>query len=150
MALALLLCFLAAPSNSSAAAGTDQVAIFKIGNGKYNINGQTIQDVAPYIKNDRTYLPLRFVAYSLGIGDNSIYWDQDTQTVYLSRNDKVVAVKIGANLMVVGQQSVVIDAPAEISMDRTMLPIRLIAEAFDCQVVWDNENQQAIILNSQS
>lgn len=49
-------------------------ATFIIGNGTYVVNEEVRQDTAPYIKNGRTYLPLRYAAYAVGIGDNSIYW----------------------------------------------------------------------------
>ncbi|MDI6604139.1 MAG: copper amine oxidase N-terminal domain-containing protein [Thermoanaerobacteraceae bacterium] len=40
-------------------------AIFTIGKNEYSINGQPYpMDVAPYIKDDRTFLPLRYIAYA--------------------------------------------------------------------------------------
>jgi len=74
------------------------VSTFVIGNTVYQINGvdQPAMDQAPYIKNDRTYLPVRFVAYGLGIGDNGIIWDEIGRTVTLMKGDKVVQLKIGS------------------------------------------------------
>ena len=46
-------------------------------------NGQTrtmTMDVAPYVKNDRTYVPVRFVAEAFGC---SVGWDQDANTVVI-------------------------------------------------------------------
>ncbi|QSZ28384.1 hypothetical protein ACETAC_06610 [Aceticella autotrophica] len=38
--------------------------IFIIEKNEYSLNGQSYSiDVAPYIKDDRTFLPLRYVAY---------------------------------------------------------------------------------------
>ena len=31
-------------------------------------------DVAPYIKNDRTYVPVRYLAYSLGVAEDAVTW----------------------------------------------------------------------------
>ncbi|GIM48529.1 hypothetical protein DNHGIG_40780 [Collibacillus ludicampi] len=123
-----------------------QVAAFKIGNGNYSVNGYTFKDVAPYIKNDRTYLPLRFAAYACGIGDNNIYWDGANQKVYLQKGDKIIIVTIGSNTMQVGDQTITLDAPAEITNGRTMLPISYIAKAFGCDVKWDGDKQIVTII----
>ncbi|GIM47683.1 hypothetical protein DNHGIG_32320 [Collibacillus ludicampi] len=123
-----------------------QVAAFKIGNGQYSVNGYTFRDAAPYIKNDRTYLPLRFAAYAVGIGDNNIYWDGANQKVYLQKNNKIIVVTIGSNTMQVGDQTIQMDVPAEIMDGRTMLPIAYIAKAFDCDVHWDGDKKIVTII----
>ncbi len=124
------------------------VATFVIGNTIYQINGvdQAAMDQAPYIKNDRTYLPLRFVAYGLGIGDNGIIWDAVNQTVTLMKNDKVVQVKIGSTTMLVNGAAITMDTAPEITAaGRTCLPIRFVAEAFGANVAWDAATQTATI-----
>jgi hypothetical protein len=122
----------------------DQSA-FKIGNGKYSINGTIKEDAEPYIKNGRTYLPLRYAAYSVGIGDNSIYWSTNSQTAYLAKNGTILSVKIGTHSIQVGSRAVPVDAPAEMYKDRVMLPIRAIAEGFGCNVQWDAKDYTVIV-----
>jgi hypothetical protein len=123
-----------------------QLAAFKIGNGHYSLNGYQFQDVAPYIKNDRTYLPLRFAAYACGIGDNNIYWDGANQKVYLQKGNKIIVVTIGSNTMQVGDQTIQMDVPAEITDGRTMLPIAYIAKAFGCDVDWGGDKKIVTII----
>ncbi|MCM3489978.1 stalk domain-containing protein [Alkalihalophilus marmarensis] len=41
---------------------------------------------APYVYQQRTYVPLRFVSESLGA---MVRWDQETRTVYIESNDKL-------------------------------------------------------------
>jgi hypothetical protein len=118
---------------------------FKIGNGNYSINGTIKQDAEPYIKNGRTYLPLRYAAYSVGIGDNSIFWSNDTHTAFLAKNGTIMAVKIGAHSIQVGNQTIPVDAPAEMYKDRVMLPIRAIAEGLGCNVQWDEKDNMVIV-----
>lgn len=51
---------------------------------KLNVNGQVNNmDVAPIIKDDRTFVPLRFVAQYMGLG---VDWDAKTYTVILTSN----------------------------------------------------------------
>lgn len=124
------------------------VSTFVIGNTVYQINGvdQAAMDQAPYLKNDRTYLPLRFVAYGLGIGDNGIIWDEVNRTVTLMKNDKVVQVKIGSTTMLVNGAAITMDTAPEITAaGRTCLPIRFVAEAFGAVVGWDAATQTVTI-----
>ncbi|MCL2396491.1 MAG: copper amine oxidase N-terminal domain-containing protein [Defluviitaleaceae bacterium] len=49
------------------------------------VNGRAVNfapDMRPFISNDRTYLPVRGVAYAL---DLPVDWDDDTNTVYIGR-----------------------------------------------------------------
>lgn len=121
-------------------------AVFKIGCGQYNINGAARDDVAPYIKNSRTYLPLRYCCYALGIGDNSIKWDSESKTAYLSKNGEILAIKAGSKNIQLGDKNIIADAPPEITGGRMMLPLRSVAEAFGCDVQWDDINKKAIVI----
>lgn len=124
------------------------VSTFVIGNTVYQINGvdQPAMDQAPYIKNDRTYLPVRFVAYGLGIGDNGIIWDEIGRTVTLMKGDKVVQLKIGSTTMLVNGAAITMDTAPEITAaGRTCLPIRFVAEAFGATVGWDAATQTTTI-----
>ncbi|MGR6837130.1 copper amine oxidase N-terminal domain-containing protein [Syntrophomonas erecta] len=119
---------------------------FVVGSTTYTMNGvEKTMDVAPYIKGDRTYLPLRYVGYALGIDDNNIWWDGANQTVTLKSGSTVVQVKIGSNAMLINGAAVTMDVAPEISNDRTMLPIRFLAEAFGHQVGWDATTQTTTI-----
>lgn len=125
-------------------------ARFIIGNGTYSINGEIKTDAAPYIKDGRTFLPLRYAAYAVGIGDNSIAWQDDIQTAILCKAEKTIAITPGENRILVLQngevsQTLLSDAAPEIVQGRVMLPIRAIAESLDCDVQWDGPSQTAII-----
>ncbi|ABO49356.1 copper amine oxidase domain protein [Desulforamulus reducens MI-1] len=57
----------------------DKLVTLKIGSGQLKIgNAQSWMDVAPEIKEGRTYLPARFVAEAFGY---HVDWDADTETV---------------------------------------------------------------------
>lgn len=152
LATGMLALALAVPQVAAASG----VAAFKIGQGVYSINGMPKQDVAPYIKKGRTFLPLRFTAYAVGIGDNSIRWDDSTKTAYLGKGNDVIAVKVGAPILrvytfegdqLVKERTVTLDVPAEIKDGRVMLPLRAVAEAFGCQVHWDAGKQVVTVVS---
>ena len=53
-------------------------------------------DVSPYIKEGRTYLPVRFVAEALGVSDNNILWDPINATVTIFKGDRITQMTIGS------------------------------------------------------
>jgi uncharacterized Zn-binding protein involved in type VI secretion len=119
--------------------GTTQTVVFTIGSTEYKVGNVTqTMDVAPYIKGDRTYLPIRYVGYALGIADQNILWDDATKTETLSQGNKVVQVKIGSTTLLVNGVAIAMDVAPEITNDRTMLPFRFIGQAFGANFVWDD------------
>jgi len=133
--------------NVTAAGGVEAyTASFVIGSSTYVLNGaEYTMDVAPYIKDARTYMPIRYVAYALGINDNNILWDQANKTVTLMKGDKVVQLQIGSKAIVINGAAVTMDVAPEISSDRTMLPARFVAQAFGADVDWDEATQTVTI-----
>lgn len=105
-------------------------------------------DVAPKIINDRTMLPARFVAESLGA---VVEWDGDKQLVTITgknlktNEDVTILITIGAEYAVVNGENVKLDSPAFIENDRTYTPIRFISEHLGASVEW-LENEQKVII----
>lgn len=102
-------------------------------------------DVAPYIKEDRTYVPVRYLAYSLGVAEDDVTWDGDARRVGISKDDTDIALVIGSQYMYVNKKPVKMDVAPEITNDRTFLPARWVAEALGAEVEWDDTSKQAII-----
>ncbi|MEQ8235484.1 MAG: copper amine oxidase N-terminal domain-containing protein [Syntrophomonadaceae bacterium] len=112
-------------------------ASFTIGSTSYVINGVTnTMDVAPYAKDNRTYLPIRYVAYALQIDAANIIWDQASQAVTLVKGDKAVQVKLGSKQMLINGVPVMMDVAPEASNGRVFLPYRFLAEAYGATVTW--------------
>jgi hypothetical protein len=119
---------------------------FVIGSNIYEMNGvKKVMDAAPYVKNDRTYVPVRYLGYVLGLTDDDIVWDQAAQKVTFTKGDNTVELVIGSTTITVNGEEQVMDVAPEISSDRTMLPARYVAEAFGFNVGWDAINQIVLI-----
>lgn len=99
-------------------------------------------DVAPYIKNSRTYVPIRFIAEELGF---DVKWDSKTKKVTMTDGKSTVEVIIGSKFMFVNGKKVTLDAPAEIKDQRTFVPLRAIAEAFGKKVEYSNDYRAVCI-----
>lgn len=115
---------------------------FVIGATTYTVNGvEYTMDVAPYISNSRTYMPIRYIANAMGINDDNILWDANTQTVTLLKGTQVVQLKIGSTSIIVNGAPIAMDVAPEITNSRTMLPARYVAQAFGYTVGWDEATQ---------
>ena len=65
-----------------------------------NVAVEKTMDVAPYIKNGRTYLPVRFVADALGVSEDNIVWDPVKASVTVFKGDRIAQMVIGSNVLV--------------------------------------------------
>lgn len=93
-----------------------------------------------YVENGRTMMPVRGIAEAIGA---EVSYDNSTQTVTVENEDTMIAMTIGDNEMEVNGQKVMLLAAPEIKEHRTMLPVRDVAEALDCEVEWQQETQTA-------
>lgn len=119
-------------------------ASFVIGSTTYKVNGvEQTMDVAPYIKDGRTFMPLRYVGLSLGVAEQNILWDDVAKTATLMKGDKVVQVKIGSTALIVNGVTINMDVAPEIKDGRTMMPLRFIAQAFGAELTWDDATKTA-------
>lgn len=111
-------------------------AVFSVGSTSYvHCTGLREMDVAPYVRDGRVFIPLRFVAASLDV--DSIEWNG--QEVTLVKAERVVQVVPGNLTMMIDGKPVLMDIAAEIIQPgRVMLPYRYIAEAFGAKISWDN------------
>ncbi|WP_176461973.1 copper amine oxidase N-terminal domain-containing protein [Anaeromicrobium sediminis] len=121
-------------------------AQFVIGQKEYKVGEETkIADVAPYIKDGRTMLPVRYVADSIGVEDNNIMWDGKTRTVTIFKDHRIVQIKIGSNKLMVNGMTIMMDTVAEIKDGRTMLPVSFIARALGAEVEWHGATRTVTI-----
>ncbi|MBQ8540516.1 MAG: hypothetical protein IJ435_03470 [Clostridia bacterium] len=112
-----------------------------IGSDKADINGMELAiDSAPYIENDRTMVPLRFIAEMF---DFDVFYDNGK--VIISKNNSVFETVIGTRIYTMNGLEKEMDAESVIVNDRTMVPVRVIAEAFGMNVDWNNEERMVTV-----
>ncbi len=99
----------------------------QIGNNGVVLNNENkILDAAPLISQNRTMVPLRFIAEAFGA---NVSWAQDTKTVTIMIDGKVLTMRINQELEGFGAAPI-------ISNGRTMVPIRYISEELGANVIW--------------
>lgn len=125
---------------------TIATSTFTINTTAYTVAGQVYtMDAAPEIVSDRTFVPVRYLAYSLGVPESGITWEQETQQVTIIRNDTIIGLTIGSNTATVNGESVQMEAAPYIKDGRTMLPARYVAEPLGAEVTWDEATRQVTI-----
>lgn len=88
-------------------------------------------EISPYIKNDRTMLPIRFVAESMGA---DVSWANETVVIKKDLNE--IKMKIGESIIYVNGVACDTGAECEIISNRTMVPLRAVAEGLKLNVSW--------------
>jgi len=99
----------------------------QIGNKHVALNNENkILDAAPLISQNRTMVPLRFIAEAFGA---DVSWAQDTKTVTIVIDGKVLTMRINQDLEGFGAAPI-------ISSGRTMVPISYISKELGANVIW--------------
>lgn len=122
----LLLCFLLLPS-AALAKGADPIAVY--------VNGRElrVEETAPVIRHDRTFLPLRAVTEELGY---TVAWDGDKREVTLTKSDETVAMIIGKKTYRLNGKEAAMDVVPFLEKNRTFIPARYLGEATGLPVKW--------------
>ncbi len=108
------------------------------------VNGDEVvfPDQKPAIVNDRTLVPLRAIFEALKA---EVEWDDETKTVTSKKGDISVSLAIDSDRLYQNGQEKILDVPAQIMNGRTMVPVRAISEAFQCQVGWDQNTRTVTV-----
>lgn len=121
-------------------------------NIKIVIDGKRIKsDVDPYIKNDRTLVPIRVISEEL---DSLVEWDGEKREVRISKEDMHLVLRIDSYLVEYTLDNettyALMDVAPEISEDRTFVPLRLISNALGVGIEWDSEERVVYVDSSES
>jgi hypothetical protein len=112
------------------------------------LNGAVLDfDVPPQIISDRTFVPMRKIFESLGA---DVLWDAETKTVTGKKGDTVVNLSIGSDTLIKNGVKKTLDVAPKIVDERTLVPVRAIAESFDCDVEWIAESKTVKITAKES
>ena len=96
----------------------------------------------PELLNSRTLVPLRSIFEAMGA---EVKWDNATSTAIAKRDGIEIKIQIGANEMYKDGKAIAVDVPAQLVNSRTMVPVRVIAEAFGADVQWNGNGRVVLI-----
>lgn len=115
------------------------VITMQIGNPKMTVNGteseiDTGVGTVPVVVNDRTLLPIRAVIEAVG---GSVEWNESAREVLLTYENDNIRLTIDSTTMYLNDIAQTLDTAPIVINDRTMFPIRFIAEGFGFEVTWE-------------
>ncbi len=121
------------------------------------LDGQelTFTDAGPQVKDERTFLPFRAVVEAM---DAEVEWSADApDAIVAKRGDVTVSMTLGSTAATVDKAGETHEfdmgvAPYSVAdandVWRTYVPVRFVAEAFDCAVGWDQDALTAVIVDT--
>lgn len=134
----MLLCFVL--SITAFAAELQYTALY-VGSNKAFVNDVEKQideqnnDVAVFVENDRSYVPVRFISENYG-GD--VEWIPETQTVNITFEDRTISLTIGKPEIMINGEVTKLDVAPIVRNDRTFLPLRACTEAIGKEVFYSD------------
>lgn len=106
-------------------------------------------DPEPFIKDDRTLVPIRVVAENLNA---EVTWDNDNRIVHISKDGNEIELRIESHLVEYtnedGTSYSMLDVAPLIEEDRTFVPIRFISNALGVGIQWDNDKRTVYVDSS--
>ena len=126
------------------------VLTMQIGNPMMTVNGEgkAIDEngTTPVVDNNRTLVPIRAIIEEMG---GTVTWDAEKSAASLSLGENTVVLVIGSETATLNGEEKALDTAPKIINNRTMLPIRFIAESFLFRVDWD-ETEKVVTVTKQS
>ncbi|PTQ56244.1 MAG: hypothetical protein BSOLF_0555 [Candidatus Carbobacillus altaicus] len=117
-------------------------AKFTIDSANYVVNGETkTMDVAPFIQDSRTFVPVKYVAEAVGVSESNVTWNPNWKTVTIFKGDRVIQMKIGSKTLLVNGSAIEMDTAPVIKDARTVLPIAWVAKALGVDYKWDDTDR---------
>lgn len=127
------------------------------GSGLFKPSGDQVQIFIDekYIETDipaktvqgRTMIPIRSVAAALGA---DVGWEDATQQVTLKRAGTTIVMTLGSKTALVNGEPVEMDIAPYTEQDRTLLPVRYVAEFFGQKVGWEDKTHRVRITEDKS
>lgn len=114
---------------------------------KIEIDGKEMvpKDMPAVIIDGRTMLPMRQIAQELGCEVN---WNEAAKQIYVMRGSDIVVFTVDSKTGYENGKEFTMDVPATIVNDRTMLPVRALADALHLNIKWDDPNRTVSIQSS--
>ena len=149
LSLALLITPVFANNLFKVSIGRTQFQVKKAG---VLVNNRTLKtEFSPYIKQGRTFVPIREITENLGA---DVKWNNRDKSIKISLNGDVIDMKINSpNVRVNGKKMSLDNAQApQLALyssprkeTKTMVPLRFISETFGYDVDWNNDKVRAEI-----
>lgn len=133
------------------------VPVFASSNISVQLNGKMVDftdangnKVESQIVNDRTMVPMRKIFEVLGA---EVEWDGATRSITANTDELEIGLQIDNEIATVKEKdgnikNIELDSAPVIINNRTLVPVRFIAESLEKKVGWDASNRAVIIIDA--
>lgn len=127
---------------------SDVIVSLQINNPIMKVNGlekeiDTGYGTKPIVIEERTLVPIRAIVEAFG---GTVEWDSAERAVLLNMNNDTIKLIIDSSTAYLNNEAEVLDVVPQVINERTMLPIRFVAEGFNLGVAWDSETQTIYVI----
>ncbi len=108
-----------------------------------HLDGKKLKfDQIPVAENGRTLVPLRAIFEAIGA---TVEWDGATSTVTAVKGDTTVKLTLDSTTAYKNGEQITLDVPARALNGRTLVPVRFIADCFDVNTDWVQEETKVVL-----
>lgn len=113
---------------------------------KVTLNGELVKfsDQYPIIDNGTTLVPIRAVSEML---DADVDWNQEKGIATVVKGDKTIELHTGTTTAYINDEEYELEVSAEVVNNRTLVPLRFVAEALDMEVIWHGETRMVELVS---
>ena len=128
----------------------DTIVSLQIQNPVMEVNGISKEIDAgrgtePVIIDGRTLVPIRAIIEAFG---GTVGWEPKTRTAVLSLEENTIRLTIDSTTAYLNNCASQLDVAPAVINDRTMLPIRFVAEGFHLGVAWDAGSRKVTVVKN--
>jgi len=108
-----------------------------------SVNGKvSVIDQAPVIVDGNTLVPVRFIVEALG---GEVLWDNDERKAIVMKDNHLIDAWLGKKDLVMDGERVTAEVAPQLINERTMIPLRLLAEKMGWKVTWNNDTRSVTL-----
>ncbi len=108
----------------------------------YGEEDEHYMDTAPFIKDSRTFVPVRFVSENLGA---KVSWNGEKREVTIKKWDTTLVLTIQSHTFIRNGKKMLMDTAPFIKDSRTFVPVRFVSENLGAKVSWNGEKREVTI-----
>ena len=106
------------------------------------VNGELMTNAEPKVIKSRTFVPVASIATATAA---NVQWDQPSKTVIIQKDDVELKIKIGAKNAQKNNESIPLDAPAQVIKGKTYVPLSFITANLNIPVQYDNLSKTVFV-----
>lgn len=115
--------------------------IYRIGKVP-SMQSQSSVEVAPYLKNNISYVSLRSISNDLYLESSKLKWNSKTGVLTFKTNDLDLKLQLNSKKAIKNNSEITMSASPQLKDGRLMLPLRDVGNLLGANVIWNSEKSR--------